>query len=237
MRLRSARYGHAAEWATEEILEDLFTTVLDWSIRDLNHQVGYADLLLSRLGIKYLIVETKHPGAFAWSRPAVNAALCQAWGYACEQKVQSIAISDGHMLYAADIEGGHLRGRAFVRLDSAECETDLWWLSVDGIYQRPPEGTEARLQAFLSRRWNWMAQSRQRVPRPSSIRSTVCPPPASPTLGIRTIPAPGHSLTGPMMGRSTSSDCPKLSRRSSATTGVRTSPARPKRTSRTSPSG
>lgn len=136
MRLRERlRYGHAAERATEEILEDLFTTVLDWSIGDLNHQVGHADLLLSRLGIKYLIVEAKRPGSLTWSRPAVNAALCQAWGYACDQRVQSIAISDGHMLYAADIEGGGLRDRAFVRLDCGVCETDLWWLSVDGIYR------------------------------------------------------------------------------------------------------
>ena len=50
------RYGHAAERATEEILGDLFTSVLDWSVGALNRQVGYAGLLLTRLGIKYLIV-------------------------------------------------------------------------------------------------------------------------------------------------------------------------------------
>lgn len=39
-RLREReRFGHAAERATENILEDLFTGVLDWSLGDVNHQV------------------------------------------------------------------------------------------------------------------------------------------------------------------------------------------------------
>ena len=65
-RLREhERFGHAAERAPEAILDDLFVTVLDWSVADLNHQVGYTDLLLTRLGIKYLIVEAKRPGSLA----------------------------------------------------------------------------------------------------------------------------------------------------------------------------
>lgn len=52
----------------ENILEDLFTTVLDCRISDVNNQVKYADLVLTRLGIKYLIVEVKRPGALAWNR-------------------------------------------------------------------------------------------------------------------------------------------------------------------------
>lgn len=141
------RFPHAAERATEETLEDLFTNVLDWPVGNVNHQVGYADLLLSRLGIKYLIVEAKRPGALAWSRSAVDKALEQARGYAAEQNVQSVAVSDGYMLYAADVVHGGLRDRTFVPLDGDECEDDLWWLSVDGIY-RDPVGDEAarRLQ-------------------------------------------------------------------------------------------
>lgn len=147
LRLREReRYGHAAERATEEILEDLFTSVLDWSVGDLNHQVGYADLLLTRLGIKYLIVEAKRPGSLAWSRPAVERALEQASRYAREQRVQSVAVSDGHMLYAADVVKGGLRDRTFIPLDCVECESDLWWLSPDGIYRVPAGGKEARLQ-------------------------------------------------------------------------------------------
>jgi hypothetical protein len=206
MRLRErARYGHAAERATEEILEDLFTAVLDWSVGDLSHQVGRADLLLSRLGIKYLIVEAKRPGALTWSRPALDEALCQAWGYACEQGVQSIAVSDGYLLYAADLEGGGLRGRALVRLDSAVGEGDLWWLSVDGIDRRPPEGAEARLQALGELAPGPGAQLRPAVPRPSSIPDTACPPPASPTSGTPTTLAPGPFPIDPTTGRSTSS--------------------------------
>jgi hypothetical protein len=151
LRLREReRYGHAAERATEEILEDLFTNVLDWSVGDLNHQVGYADLLLTRLGIKYLIVEAKRPGSLAWSRLAVERALEQASRYASEQRVQSVAVSDGHMLYAADVVGGGLRDRTFIPLDCVECESDLWWLSPDGIYRVPAGGAEARLQILGS---------------------------------------------------------------------------------------
>ncbi|HDO33573.1 MAG TPA: hypothetical protein ENH08_00440, partial [Chromatiales bacterium] len=81
------RHGVAAERVAENILEDLFTQVLDWPLADLNNQVGYADLLLSSLGIKYLIIEVKRPGALAWNRRAVDRALDQALRYAAEQKV------------------------------------------------------------------------------------------------------------------------------------------------------
>ena len=42
--------GTAAEKVVESILEDLFSDVLDWSIGEVNNQVGYAELLLTRLG-------------------------------------------------------------------------------------------------------------------------------------------------------------------------------------------
>lgn len=132
------RFGKAAEKAAESILDDLFTSVLDWEISDLNYQVGYADLLLTSLGIKYLIVEAKRPGALAWNRQAVEAALSQARRYADEQKVRSVAVSDGYMLYAADVADGGLVDRAFVSLDAEAPQEALWWLSVHGIY-RPPE--------------------------------------------------------------------------------------------------
>lgn len=132
------RYGTAAEKVAENILEDLFTMVLDWPLTEINNQVEYADLVLTRMGIKLLIVEVKRPGALTWNERSVSLALTQAHRYADEQKVRSIAISDGTMLYARDhIPGGH-RDRAFVRLDRPEAPLDLWWLSVDGIY-RPRE--------------------------------------------------------------------------------------------------
>lgn len=147
LRLREReRYGHAAERATEQILDDLFTVVLDWSLGDLNHQVGYADLLITRLGIKHLIVEAKAPGTLAWSRPSVERALAQAMRYAAEQKVKSVAVCDGYMLYAADVVDGSLRDRTFIALDRNACERDLWWLSVDGIYRVPDGAGVAHLQ-------------------------------------------------------------------------------------------
>lgn len=139
------RFGHAAERATEAILEDLFTGPLDWTLSDLNHQVGYTDILLSRLGIKYLVVEAKRPGALAWDRHATTAALEQAWRYAVEQRVHCIAVSDGVMLYAADVEHGGLSDRIFVPLECDEAPEALWWLSVHGIYRAPAEGERSPL--------------------------------------------------------------------------------------------
>jgi hypothetical protein len=139
-RLREReRFGHAAEQATESILEDLFTLVLDWTVGDLNHQVGRADLTLTRLGIKYLIVEAKRPGALAWDPLARERALQQARRYADQQRVQRIAVSDGILIHAADIADGGLRHRVSCRLEHPEPQETLWWLSVHGIYRETPD--------------------------------------------------------------------------------------------------
>jgi len=141
-RLRQeVRHGTAAEKIAETILEDLFTQVLDWNKGDLDYQVGRADIVLTQNFIKYLVIETKRPGALAWRRTAVEAALEQARRYADEQRVSRIAVSDGVMLYAADIEHGVPHDRLFVRLDHEQPPLALWWLSVHGVY-RPREGTE-----------------------------------------------------------------------------------------------
>lgn len=126
----------AAEKVAENILEDLFTTVLDWSLADVNNQVDYADIVLTRLGIKHLLVEVKRPGALIWHRRAVSDALDQARRYADQQLVGAVAVSDGTMLYACDRNrGGAERDRLFVHLDDPKPPVDLWWLSVDGIYR------------------------------------------------------------------------------------------------------
>lgn len=130
----------------ENVLEDLFTTVLDWSLSDINYQVGYADLVITRLGIKYLIVEAKRPGILAWNRHAVEVALDQALRYAGEQKVRCIGVSDGVMLYAADVEHGRLHDRVFVSLEASELQETLWWISVHGIYRPPRECQDAILR-------------------------------------------------------------------------------------------
>lgn len=138
--VQQTRYGAAAEKVAENIVEDLVTEVLDWSLSDVNHQIEYADLLLTSLGIKRIIVETKRPGALAWRRTAVESALSQARRYAFEQRVGCIAVSDGLMLYAADIVDGGLRDRAFLRLDEDHpAVEELWWLSVQGIWRPRPD--------------------------------------------------------------------------------------------------
>ncbi len=114
------RYGRAAERVAEEILSDLFTEVLDWTLADLNLQVDFADMLLSRLAVKYLVLEAKRPGSLARDTVAARAALDQACRYAAEQHVKVVAVSDGEMLYAADVVDGGLSDRVFVQLDAGE---------------------------------------------------------------------------------------------------------------------
>jgi hypothetical protein len=145
--VQQQRHGVASEKVAENILEDLFTLVLDWSLSDLNNQLDYADLVLTRLGLKYLILEVKRPGALAWNRRAVEAALDQAVRYAHEQKVNCVGASDGVMLYAADISHGGLKDRVFVSLQDQQPPEDLWWLSVHGIY-RPVEAVDAALRTL-----------------------------------------------------------------------------------------
>ncbi len=141
------RLGEACEKVAENILEDLFTTVLDWPLTDFNNQVEHADIVLTDHGIKRLVVEVKRPGSLAWSRRAVESALAQAMRYAGEQKVKAVAVSDGLMLYAANVADGGLRDRVFVSLSGTEPPLDLWWLSVQGIWREREcnDGAQLRL--------------------------------------------------------------------------------------------
>lgn len=138
-RLGQGLFDAPVEKVAENILEDLFTQVLDWNLADVNLQVGRADIVLSELGIKRLVLEVKRPGSLSWHRVAVNAALDQALGYASAQKVGAVAVSDGQMLYAADVTHGGLRDRIFVTLAAQEPPSDLWWVSVHGIYREYPK--------------------------------------------------------------------------------------------------
>ena len=144
---QQARVG-TAEKVAEGILEDLFTTVLDWRPSEVQVQAGSAGLALTRLGAKQLIVEVRRPGALAWNERAIDLALAQAYRSAGAQRVKAIAISDGIMLYARDIIAGGHRDRLFTRLDEPWAAEDLWWLSVDGIY-RPREDREGPFQRRL----------------------------------------------------------------------------------------
>jgi len=132
---QQARNGQAAEKMAENIIEDLFTVALDWSLSDLNNQLQYADLVLTNRGIKRLLIEVKRPGSLKWDQRSLEAALSQARRYASEQRVQSIAVSDGTLFYAADLINGGLHDRVRLQLDTADFSPDAWWLSVDGIYR------------------------------------------------------------------------------------------------------
>ena len=147
-RLGQALFDAPVEKIAENILEDLFTGVLDWQLSDVNLQIGRADLILSDLGIKRLVLETKRPGALAWNRQSVHSALEQARRYAAVQKVETIAVSDGSMLYAADVHDGGLRDRVLVSLASIEPQLDLWWLSAHGIYRTRPQPVGGTISNF-----------------------------------------------------------------------------------------
>ena len=140
------RLGEACEKVAENILEDLFTEVLDWSLSDFNNQVEHADVVLTDHGIKRLVVEVKRPGSLAWNRRAVESALAQAMRYADAQKITTVAVSDGMMLYAANIVHGGLRDRLFVSLSASEPPHDLWWLSVQGIWRERETNGAAKLR-------------------------------------------------------------------------------------------
>ncbi|SRX93488.1 hypothetical protein MSP7336_01726 [Mycobacterium shimoidei] len=132
-------FGPAVERIAENILEDLFVSVLDWPVANVNPQVDFADIVLTRLGLKWLVVEAKRPGALIGHRTAIEGALAQARRYAADQRVKTVAVSDAIMLYAADVVGGGLRSRVWLSLDTQRAPEDLWWLSVHGIYRPCPD--------------------------------------------------------------------------------------------------
>lgn len=148
--VQADRNGKAPEKVAEDILGDFFTMALDWKVSDINNQLDFADLVLTTLGIKRILVEAKRPGSLAWNRPGLEQALGQARRYADEQRVNTIAISDGCIFYAADIVNGGLSDRVRLRLDGRTLSPNSWWVSVDGIY-RPVEdiGGEAASAATL----------------------------------------------------------------------------------------
>lgn len=131
------RHGDETERVAEAIIEDLFTSVLDWGKGDLMYGVGYADIVVSHHLAKYLVIEVKRPGMLFPGRRALENAIDQARRYAGEQKIPSVAATDGRYLYAADIRDGGLIDRNMVDLSSAAAPVELWNLSVHGIYRAP----------------------------------------------------------------------------------------------------
>ena len=129
------QYGKTSEKISESIMDILFSEVLDWEISLLRYQIGNADIILTNQGIKYLVIETKRPGSLQWSERAIEKALNQALRYAIEQHIKTLAISDGSILYAANVIDNNLQDRVYIDLNKSSPQLDLWWLSVHGIYR------------------------------------------------------------------------------------------------------
>ena len=128
-RLRQqGRFGDASERVAENIVEDLFTIALGWNLGHINNQIDYADIVITRLGVKHCIVGTKRPNTLAWHKAAVHSALEQARRYAGIQNVTCIAVSDGVTFYAANIEQGGINDRVLVSLEQETPPLDLWWV-------------------------------------------------------------------------------------------------------------
>ena len=138
------RHGDETEKVAEGIVEDLFTGVLDWGKGDLMYGIGYADIVVSHHLAKYLVIEVKRPGTLFPGRRALENAIAQARRYAGEQKIPSVAATDGRYFYAADVRDGGLIDRVMVDLSSPDAPVELWNLSVYGIY-RDPSGSVARV--------------------------------------------------------------------------------------------
>jgi len=130
------KYQSVPEKVSEEIIRNLLTQVLDWEEADLQWQMHYADLVLTRNRNKYLVAELKRPSFLKRSLGSNQEALNQVRGYADQQKVNSVAICDGSVFYAADIVGGGLSHRVFVDLSSKTVPESLWWISVHGVYRK-----------------------------------------------------------------------------------------------------
>jgi hypothetical protein len=139
MLAQARRFGAVPEKATETLIGSLLTEVLDWTTRDLNWQLDYADLVVTRNYCKHLLLETKRPGALRANRDAIIQAFDQAYRYAAEQHVTTIAVSDAHILRVADVAEGGLKLRCTADLDTPTPPVEsLWWISVHGIYRSPP---------------------------------------------------------------------------------------------------
>ncbi len=156
------RGGNETEQAVITVLARLFVDVLGWEPGDLKYQVGFADIVLCRHTAKYLVMETKRPGTLNPQHAAFHAAMNQARRYADEQSVNRIAVSDGRLLYVANIVDGTVQDRTFLTLDPASAPESLWWISEHGIYRdhhepadwseeitAPRPGDEASLEPLL----------------------------------------------------------------------------------------
>lgn len=133
------RFGTVAEKAAENVVGALLTEVLDWSPQDLNWQLERADLVVTHNFMKYLVVETERPGLLRGYGRAQAEAFAQVCRYADEQSIGRVAVSDGHVFHAADLEHGGLRPRAILDLAAPAPPVEhLWWISRDGIYRKAP---------------------------------------------------------------------------------------------------
>lgn len=100
-------------------------------------QEGRVDLLLTRLGVKHLIIEVKRPGSLD-GPGSIARAFRQARGYAEQHNVRSVAVSDGGYLEVRDLSASSFGMRLRTHLADCNPPEDLWWVSTRGIYRTPP---------------------------------------------------------------------------------------------------
>lgn len=126
--------GH--ERITEKILEDLFSNVLDWNLEDINNQIEHSDIVITKHGIKRMVIETKRIGHFS-SKGNIDKTFHQAIGYAKKMRITKVAISDGNKLFLTEYcPNRDLRaGWVDISLNSINYPEELWFFSEHGIYR------------------------------------------------------------------------------------------------------
>ena len=138
VHLRSHAVGQVpCERIAENILFDLFTVVLDWIPEQVRWQEGRVDLLLTRLGVKHLIIEVKRPGSLD-GPGSIARAFRQARGYAEQYNVRTVAVSDGGLFEVCDLSASSFGLRLRTHFADSNPPEELWWVSTRGIYRTPP---------------------------------------------------------------------------------------------------
>jgi hypothetical protein len=144
------RYGRGAEKLAEDVVRLFLTTVVGWSDTELNPQIDRADLVITQLGLKRLLIEVKHPGSLAWNEWAAKQARLQARGYAEKQRVNCVAVSNAFVFHAVDLTGDKDLDRFFCDLTRRDPPEDPWWIGPDGITEKRPFVEACRFRTLES---------------------------------------------------------------------------------------
>ena len=130
-RLGQGLFAAPVEKVAENIVEDLLTTVLDWSLEDVNLQIGRADIVLSDNGYKRLVLEVKRPGTLIWHRQAIAGSPRPSPALRKRpERERGRGQRRDHAVRSRHCRRRTVSDRALAALDTNTPPRDLWWVSV-----------------------------------------------------------------------------------------------------------